>query len=357
MRRPRSLPCSITLALVAACGGDLGPAPADPSDGSRLAAQFEDLAGQLGDSGTSATASALRHAAQIVRLVGHATPVTVTVDGVAHDWLAVAEQLDYPLLTCTWAAPGGPGEGDGSPPPGGGSVPPDSGSGGGGAGGGVLPPDSAGGTGGGPGQPECTETGTNSLRSIIAWEPEHMSQVVRMTAEPGRSEVKPGVPDVMAGLPTPAAPAASGDTAVTGGGTYGFMGEYFKDNGGIFWTVEGTQTNSREAGSGACTESHTTFDWATFDCVTAQLGFAVDMRVEGGRYEPLTGRPGPDGAEGSPDLESHEISLPAATVDAAVLKVVSWTAPTPEPGPPPEPEPGPDPVPPVDSTTGGALPR
>jgi hypothetical protein len=360
MRRHYPLPYPIALALLAGCGGDLGTAPTDPSDGNRLAAQFEDLADQVGDSGASATANALRHAAQIVRLVGHATPVTVTVDGVSHDWLAVAEQLDYPLIECTWPAPGGPGEGDGTTPPDGGSaMPPDSGggTGGGGTGGGTTPPDSAGGgTGGSPGEPECTETGTNSMRSIIAWEPEHMAEVVRMTAEPGSSEVKPGVPDVMAGLPTPSAPPAAGDTAVTdtavtGGGTYGFMGEYFKEDGGIFWTVEGTQTNSREAGSGACTESHTTFDWAEFDCETARLRFEVEMRVEGGRYEPLTGRPGPDGAEGSPDLERHQISLPAATVDGAILKVVGWTVPTPQPGPPPEPGPGPDPVPPVDSST------
>ena len=345
MRRHHLLPCPIALALLAACSGDLGPRPPDPSDGSRLAAQFEDLADQLGDSGTSATGDALRHAAQLVRLVGHATPVTLTVDGVSRDWLAVAEQLDYPLLTCTWPATGGPGEGDGSTPPDSGvAVPPD------GGGGGTMPPDSAGGgSGGTPGEPECTETGTNSMRSIIAWEPEQMSEVVRMTAEPGSSEVKPGVPDVMAGLPTPTAPSASGDTAIVGGGTYGFMGEYFKDDGGIFWTVEGTQTNTREAGSGTCTESRTTFDWAEFDCAAARFQFAVEMRVEGGRYEPLTGRPPQEDGTPTPP-ETHEISLPATAVDGAVLTVVSWTVPTPEPGP--VPGPGPDPLPPVDSTTG-----
>ena len=333
--RHHPLPYPIALALLAACGGDLGPGPADPSDGSRLAAQFEDLAEQVGDSGASATANALRHAAQIVRLVGHATPVTLTIDGATRNWLAVAEQLDYPLIECTWPASGG--EGDGA-------TPPDSG-------GGVVPPDSGGGgTGGSPGEPECTETGTNSMRSIIVWEPEHMDEVVRMTAEPGSSEVRPGVPDVMAGLPTPSAPSESGDTAVTGGGTYGFMGEYFKEDGGIFWTVEGTQTNSRQAGSGACTESHTTFDWAEFDCEAVRLRFEVEMRVEGGRYEPLTGRPGSEGTP-SPDLEEHQISLPATTVDGAILKVVGWTIPTPEPGPGPEPGPAPDPVPPVDSSS------
>jgi len=328
MRRHYPFPCPIALALLAACSGDLGPAPADPSDGSRLAAQFEDLADQLGDSGTSATGDALRHAAQIVRLVGHATPVTLTIDGVSHNWLAVAEQMDYPIIQCVWPAPGGPEEGD------------------------SIPPDGGGGAGGGSEPPGCTESGTQSMRSIVAWEPEHMSEVVRMTAEPGSSEVKPGVPDVMAGLPTPSAPSASGDTAVTGGGSYGFMGEYFQESGGIFWTVEGTQSNSRESGSGSCTEPHTTFDWAEFDCATARFGFEVTMRVETVRYEPLMGQPDDDGSEGTP--ETHEISLPATAVDGAVLTVVGWTVPTPEPGP--GPEPGPDPVPPVDSASGAAPP-
>jgi hypothetical protein len=349
MHRPRRLSFPLGLALAAACSGDMGPGPADPGDGSRLAAEFENLADEVGDSGATASANALRHAAQVVRLVGHATPVSVTIDGVRHDWLAVAEQLDYPMIQCVWPETGGPGEGDGT-------IPPDSGSGTGGGGVGGSPPDSGtggsgGGTAGNPGQPDCTETGTGSVRSIIAWEPEHMDEVVRMTAEPGSSEVKPaGVPDVMAGLPAPSDGSEPGDTAVTGGGTYGFMGEYLKADGGIFWTVEGTQSNSREAGSGSCTESHVTFDWAEFDCEAVRLRFEAEMRVEGGRMEPLTGRPSPDGtvSEGG-DLETHTIALAATTVDGAVLTVVGWSAPTPEPGPPPEPGPGPDPVP-VDST-------
>ena len=362
MRRHHPLSFPIAIALLAACSSDLGPRPADPSDGSRLAAQFEDLADQAGDSGASATANALRHAAQIVRLVGHATPVTVTIDGVSHDWLAVAEQLDYPVVECVWPAPGGPEEGDSiAPPDSGGSG---SGSGGTPGGGGGTPPDTgvvggggSGGTGGGTEPPGCTETGTSSVRSIIAWEPDHMSEVVRMTAEPGSSEVKPAsVPDVMAGLPAPAMPTEPGDTAVTGGGgtggTYGFVGEYFKSGGGTFWTVEGSQSNSREAGSSACTESHTTFDWAEFDCEGARLRFEVTMRVEGGDFGPPTEPPGPAGAAG--ELETHDISVPATTVDGAVLTVVSWSVPAPEPGPPPEPGPAPEPVPPVDSASAGA---
>ena len=115
MRRPRQLALPLLgLALAAACSGDMGPGPADPSDGDRLAAEFENLAGELGDSGATASANALYHAAQVVRLVGHATPVTITIDGVRQDWLAVAEQLDYPLVECLWPVTGGSGEGDGT---------------------------------------------------------------------------------------------------------------------------------------------------------------------------------------------------------------------------------------------------
>jgi len=339
MRRPRLFSIPLGLVLAAACSGDMGPAPSDPADGNRLAAEFENLAGELGDSGATASANALYHAAQLVRMVGHATPITITIDGVSHDWLAVGEQLDYPLVECVWPATGGPGEGDGA-------TPPDSGSGGGSGGGG---------TGGSPDQPECTETGTGSVRSIIAWEPEHMDEVVRMTAEPGSSEVKPaGVPDVMAGIPAPSGTSEPADTVITGGGgTYGFMGEYLKADGGIFWTVEGTQSNSREAGTGACTQSHVSFDWVEFDCEAVRLRFQAEMRVEGGHIQPLTGQA--EGADG--DIETHTISLAATTVDGAVMTVVGWTAPTPEPGPPPEPGgppepgPGPDPVPPDSSAT------
>jgi hypothetical protein len=359
MPRLRTLPFPVGLALALACSGDAGPDSADPSDGSRLATQFENLADQAGDSGASATANALRHAAQIVRLVGHATPLMVTIDGVSHNWLAVAEQLDYPVVECVWPAPGGPVEGDSV-------APPDSGGGGGSdgtpGGGGSTPPDTGivggGGTGGGTEPPGCTETGTSSVRSIIAWEPDQMSEVVRMTAEPGSSEVKAAsVPDVMAGLPTPAMPTEPGDTAVTGGGvgsggTYGFVGEYFKSGGGTFWTVEGTQTNSREAGTGSCTESHTTFDWAEFDCEAARLRFELTMRVEGGNFE-TGGEPTRSATDG--ELETHAISIPATSVDAAVLTVVSWSVPTPEPGPGPEPVPPPEPGPPVDSSSAGAA--
>lgn len=312
-------PFTIGAALLVLAGcGDGGGGPADPGDGPRIAAQFENLADQLGDSGTSATADALRHAADVVRLVGNATPVTVSIDGTNHDWLAVAEQLDTPEVQCSW--PTEPGGGIG--------VSGDS----------VIPP-----SGGGEG--ECTQTGTYSMRTLIAWEPVRMDQVIRIFADPGSSEVFSGVPDVMAGLP---APTEVGDTAVSGGGgtvSPGFMGEYLLSDGRIFTTVEGTQSNEPESDGGSCTSDRFSFDWAEFSCEAVRIRFGFDTRVEELRYEPLTGVTDPvaDGAE----VESHRLSLGSSSVGGARLTVVAWKAPEPLP----EPGPGPDPAPgPVDST-------
>ena len=95
-------------ALLGALGcGDGGTGPAGDSDGTRLARQFERLADSVDDGGYSPTADALRHAAEIVRLTGHATPVTVTIDGASRNFLAVAEQLDFPNLQCSWPGDSG----------------------------------------------------------------------------------------------------------------------------------------------------------------------------------------------------------------------------------------------------------
>jgi len=304
------------LLTLAACG-DGGSAPPDMGDGPRIAAQFEDLADQIGDSGSSLTADALRHAADVVRLVGHATPVTVSIDGTGHDWLAVAEQIDTPEVQCTW--PTEPGGGIG--------VSGDS----------VIPPSGGGG--------ECNQTGTYSMRTLIAWEPVHMDQVIRIFADPGSNEVYGGVPDVMAGLPSPTEP---GDTAVSGGGgtvQAGFSGEYLLRDGGIFTILEGSQSNELESGGGACTSDRFSFDWAEFSCEATRIRFEFDARAYQIRYDPLTGVPdGPAAGDG----ESHALSLEPSSVDGVRLTVVAWTPPEPPPGP----GPGPDPVPgPVDSTT------
>ena len=185
---------ALVAALALAGCGDGGTNPGDGGVGDEIAARFEELADSVGGEGWSPTAEALRHAAEIVRLAGGATPVTLTIDGQAREFLAVAEQIDFPNIVCT-----GPDSG-GSP--------------------------SDGGTGGG-----CEEVGTYSMRTLIAWEPDDMAEVVRLVADLGSTEVQPGVPDVMTGLPTSSASGEGGepepvppDSAV---GQYpGFMGEY-----------------------------------------------------------------------------------------------------------------------------------
>jgi hypothetical protein len=319
------------LVAVLACG-DGAVDPGDGGDGQEMAAHFEQLADSVEGEGYSPTADALRHAAEIVRLTGRATPVQLTIDGQARAFLAVAEQLDFPNLECIWPSDSGV------------VVPGDSG---------VIgptpepaPPDSV------PG--ECREVGTYSMRTLIAWEPENMAEVVRIVADLGSTEVEPGVPDVMTGLPANDAtgadgetPPVPGDTAGGGGGSGypGFMGEYLVRDAGSWWAVEGSQTNALLEIAGACTADRATFDWAEFRCDAALLRFEFRMRVEPLRYDPATGwDPGPEPAEGGPE-GSHDLALGSSDVAGVRLTVVAWTPPPLPPG-----EPRPVDPPPVDST-------
>lgn len=176
------------VALLAGVGcGDGSTGPGGDGDGKRLASQFEHLADSVGDAGYSPTADALRHAAEIARLTGHATPVTLTIDGASRSFLAVTEQLDFPNLQCSWPADSGvapPGDTVVVEPPDSSGVTPsdtlmaaaDS----------VVSPPVPGGAG------ECIEVGTYSMRTLIAWEPEHMAEVVRVVADVGSNGWNPG---------------------------------------------------------------------------------------------------------------------------------------------------------------------
>jgi hypothetical protein len=336
MRRS-SLLVAGTAWLALGCG-DAGTGPVPGGDGTRLAAQFERLADSVDAGGYSPAAEALRHAAEIVRLTGHATPANLTIDGTARSFLAVAEQIDYPNLVCSWpvdsGGSGGSGGGDGSGGEGGGGMPGDSIP--------VPPPGEP------PRPPECTVAGTYSMRTLIAWEPEHMEEVVRIVAHIGNNSVETGVPDVMTGLPAGAAdpppsttpPDSGSGSGGEPGGFPGFMGEYLVRDVGSWWAVEGSQANALEEIAGACTDDRATFDWAEFDCEAARLRFEFAMGVEPLRYEPPTGVADPPGGpEGS-----HTLSMASSAVDGVRLTWVAWTPP-----PLPEPWPGPDPIPP-DST-------
>jgi hypothetical protein len=326
------------------------------TEGKRLATQFERLADSVGGSGDSLTAEALRHAAQIVRLTGHATPVAITIDGTNRSFLAVAEQLDFPQLQCSWPSDSGvaqPGD----------TVVVDPGNGGGGSGNPsdtmltatdsvVNPPP--------PGPPgECTEVGTFSMRTFIAWEPKNMAEVVRIVADVGSNGVEANVPDVMTGLPTdtsaggpepPTPPPAPDDSTVGGGGGGnggggfpGFMGEYLVREVGSWFAAEGSETNSLDGSGGACTSDRTTFDWAEFSCEAARFRFEFTMRVEPLRVvEP----PRPMAESSPPQPEGdHALAMTGTSVDGVRLTVVAWT-------PPPPPVPGP--LPPDSTVASGA---
>jgi hypothetical protein len=316
MRHQSILPMLGALLGSLACG-DSGTSPTPPTDAGRAAARFDQLADSVDSAGYSPTAEALRHAARIVRLTGRATPVTVTIDDVPRAFLAVGEQIDFPNLTCSWPSDSGT------------IVPGDSG---------AAAPPSASTPATTPPMPECTVLDTSSMRTLIAWEPERMAEVVRIVSDPGSTAAEPSVPDVMAGLPT-----AAPDSAPSGGGggiAYpGFMGEYLVGDVGSWYAVEGSQSNAMLELTGACTEPRATFDWAEFSCRAARLRFEFAMRVEPVRYEPLTGRTSMGNPEGS-----HRISLASSDVDGVRLSAEAWT-------PPPLPPPGPPGPPvPIDST-------
>jgi hypothetical protein len=293
---------------------DSGTGPADADDGQRLAAQFERLADSVDAGGYSPAAEALRHAAEIVRLTGHASPVSLIIDGAAQRFLAVAEQIDYPNLECSWPSDSG------SIPPGDtvtvrSDVAADS----------VMPPNGGGGEL--PPPPECKLVGTNSMRTLIAWEPERMAEVVRIVASIGSNQAETGVPDVMSGLPSSTPPDSGSGSGGEPGGFPGFMGEYLVRDLGSWWAVSGNQQNDLVEAAGACTADSATFDWAVFACEAARYSFEFGMTVEPVRYQPLTATSAPpNGPEGS-----HALSMSQSSIDGVRLTWKTWGPPTPLP--------------------------
>jgi hypothetical protein len=314
--RDRSKTMALLVAMALAACGDEGTSPRDGGGADDMAARFEQLADSVDGEGWSPTAEALRHAAKIVRLAGGATPVTLTVDGETRRFDAVAEQLDFPNIVCSW---------------------PDSA---------VVEPtvpegDGEGGSGGGSGgEGECEQVGTWSMRTLIAWEPERMAEVIRIVADLGSTEVQPGVPDVMTGLPTNAGGGEGSDPAPgtpdsAVGEFPGFLGEYLVDDAGIYFAVQGTQSNDLLASDGACTEDTITLDWARFECEAARFRFGFEMLVD------LLG------PEPRDPIETHDIAMNSTEIGGVRLEVVEWVPPEPPPvpvDPPPGPPPGPPPV-------------
>ena len=212
----------------------------------------------------------------------------------------------------------------------------------------------------------CVEAGTFSMRTLIAWEPERMAEVVRVVADVGSNGVEPGVPDVMTGMPTttgdappasPGSPPVPGDSGGSGGGGDGgsgggrggypgFIGEYLVGEAGAWYAVEGSQANTLESSGGDCTAARASFDWAEFACEAARLQFGFRMRVESlwwpGAPTPLTGTPGTPASPDDP-AGHHTIAMTETSVDGVRLSVIAWA-------PPPVPVPGP--LPPDSAVTG-----
>ena len=296
MVRPRLPRPSLAILLLLAACGDGGGGPGVEDEAARIASRFDALADSIGAGGHEPTSEALRHAADLVRLAGGATPVTLTIDGAPRAFLAVAEQVDYPLVVCAWPADSGA-SGGGTPPV----------------------------------QGECAESGTQSMRTLIAWEPEDMAEVVRVIADTGSTPARTDVPDVMTGLPT----YAGADSAVGGAPVSypGFGGEYMVRDVGSWWATEGTQANGLEASGGACSEDRVTFGWAEMACDAVSLRFEFAMTVEAATWEYLAG--GERNASGASG--SHRISMGSTVVEGVRLAVMAWTPPEPEPLPPPLP--------------------
>ena len=332
MRTRMTITAAAGLLGLLACSD--GSAPSG-SGGNRDAALFDGIADSIAASGDGWRAEALRHAAELVRLVGDPTTVTVTIDGQSRQFHAVAEELDVPMMVCHWSSDSGvvhPDSGGttGEPP-----VPP------GGGGGGSV--------GGDPGSGTCEPEGSYRMRTLIAWEPEHMSEVVRLVADLGSGEVTPTVPDPMAGPAyggTPDTPPIPGDSTVTSPPPSvgpGFMGEYLVRDEGIWWSVDGSQENTLEHEGGDCTQQRANFDYAEFSCEAIQLHFRFTMTVQRFNVLPMEGWNPRDSVLPAPAPESKVITMEPASVAGARLTILRWMMPPmpvdsapmpPAPGPP-----------------------
>jgi hypothetical protein len=166
-----------------------------------------------------------------------------------------------------------------------------------------------------------------SMRTLIAWEPNRMKEVVRLVAHIGSSGVNPDVPDVMTELPTGTAdppgttpPDSGSGSGGEPGGWPGFMGEYLVRDVGSWIAFEGNQSNDLEGATGDCTERQVTIDWADFTCEAIRLRFQFTMGVDPINYERLTGQPG--GPE-----DRHTAAMRSTAVDGVRLSWEAWNPP------------------------------
>jgi len=319
--------------LGAAACADSAAGP-QQSDALRAAAALDRLADSVSvDSGGPST-EALHHAAELVRLTGHLTPITLQIDGEALNFFAVAEQLEVPLWECTGG--GGSGGGGDSTVTGGDTTVTGGDS--------TLmqpPPRSS----SADSSSTCQVAGSYTMRTLIAWTAD-FSRVVRLVADTGATPAEPGLPDVMAGNPVIGAAVGSDSTppqppdssSIQPVRYPGFMGEYFVSGQGTWWATDGTQENALLAQGGDCTEPTAVLDWAMVDCEAARISFGFAMRVDAlpwGALRPI-GDP--------PVSDPHQIDLTVTPVDGVRLTVTQWVSPPVEPMPPDSTVPVPNPA-------------
>ena len=244
-----------------------------------------------------------------MKLTGRVTPVEISVDGVPMRFLAVAEQIDHPFAHCVYAA-------DSIRVPNGGVI--DTSRSGVDT---LIVP-----------YPPCQQSEEEyySVRSLIAWQPDSMQRIVRITADTGRSRAPDAVPDVLAGMPTevrPGSPDTSGGSV--GGGVVrpvfypGFFGEYFELPDGWWQATQGTEANSLIALNGNCTSDTLVLEWAKFTCQRARIAFEVSMTVEPGAFCGF----GEIGTTSPRSQHTHKVEMRSHELEGVRLRLVDFEPP------------------------------
>ncbi|MBX6333515.1 MAG: hypothetical protein IRY91_16835, partial [Gemmatimonadaceae bacterium] len=94
---------ALAVLALAGCGRD-GATSGPGNDVAAMARAFDQVADSVAAAphapGDAENAAALHHVAALLRAADSFTPVTITIDGVAHSFLAIAEQIDFPRIGC-----------------------------------------------------------------------------------------------------------------------------------------------------------------------------------------------------------------------------------------------------------------
>ncbi|MFN2399767.1 MAG: BsuPI-related putative proteinase inhibitor [Gemmatimonadaceae bacterium] len=313
----------IPLLLISAFACNDGVGPRLGNDPQEIARSFEALSDSMSSVGNFDGAEAMHHVAEIVKLTGRVTPLEISIDGTPMRFLAVSEQIDYPIFQCRQMGGGiAPGGIDSS----------------------TTIVDTI--TSPLPCEP-ATQDEYYSMRTLIAWQADSLHRIVRLVADTGRSRAPDDIPDAMVGLPSEARGVTSDsggsippDSAIVFPIFYpGFFGEYFVRTQGWWMATQGTEANSLVSLNGPCSRDTLELEWARFACERSRIAFEVSMVVEPSyrMFSDSSGGGGGGGGGGGtpPPLPSvsHKIEMRTQIVDGVRLRLVQF-----------EPPPGPDPI-------------